>query len=183
MWSIQSGWLCRPNACAKYRSYCRPWLRQPRRSPCEPSKGELHDPSVLKIYWVFDAHFPGFARTTRASQVRALRFKVIQELTLERTIRYRRTNLVCLQNLSRRGLPTCAGGWTTQGCRAGHAAAVSRRSGTQAGRGTLFVAVSSPRATTTAVARSPVTLSAVRHMSRKRSTPRMIAIPSGGTPR
>ena len=34
--------------------------------------------------------------------------------------------------------------------------------------------------TTTAVARSPVTFSAVRHMSRKRSTPRMMPMPSGG---
>jgi len=40
----------------------------------------------------------------------------------------------------------------------------------------------SPRETTTAAARSPVTLSVVRHMSRKRSTPRMIPIPSVGTP-
>jgi MFS family permease len=40
----------------------------------------------------------------------------------------------------------------------------------------------SPRDTTTAAARSPVTLSVVRHMSRKRSTPRMSPMPSGGTP-
>ena len=38
------------------------------------------------------------------------------------------------------------------------------------------------RDTTTAAARSPVTLSVVRHMSRKRSTPRMRPMPSGGTP-
>ena len=36
--------------------------------------------------------------------------------------------------------------------------------------------------TTTAATRSPVTLSVVRHMSRKRSTPRIRPMPSGGTP-
>src|SRR5262249_4639338 len=38
----------------------------------------------------------------------------------------------------------------------------------------------SPRATETAAARSPTTLRVVRHMSRKRSTPRMSPSPSGG---
>src|SRR5678815_2689189 len=40
----------------------------------------------------------------------------------------------------------------------------------------------SPRDTTTAATRSPVTLSVVRHMSRKRSTPRISPSPSSGTP-
>jgi MFS family permease len=40
----------------------------------------------------------------------------------------------------------------------------------------------SPRETTTAAARSPLTLSVVRHMSRKRSTPKMSPMPSVGTP-
>jgi 5-methylcytosine-specific restriction endonuclease McrA len=40
----------------------------------------------------------------------------------------------------------------------------------------------SPRDTTTAATRSPVTLSVVRHMSRKRSTPRISPRPSSGTP-
>jgi RNA polymerase sigma factor (sigma-70 family) len=40
----------------------------------------------------------------------------------------------------------------------------------------------SPREMTTAAARSPLTLSVVRHMSRNRSTPRIMPIPSGGTP-
>jgi RNA polymerase sigma factor (sigma-70 family) len=40
----------------------------------------------------------------------------------------------------------------------------------------------SPREMTTAAAKSPLTLSVVRHMSRKRSTPSMMPIPSGGTP-
>jgi hypothetical protein len=43
-------------------------------------------------------------------------------------------------------------------------------------------APSSPRETTTAAARSPVTFKVVRHMSRKRSTPRIRPIPSTGTP-
>jgi RNA polymerase sigma factor (sigma-70 family) len=40
----------------------------------------------------------------------------------------------------------------------------------------------SPREITTAAARSPLTLSVVRHMSRNRSTPKIIPMPSGGTP-
>jgi RNA polymerase primary sigma factor len=40
----------------------------------------------------------------------------------------------------------------------------------------------SPREITTAATRSPLTLSVVRHMSRNRSTPRIIPMPSGGTP-
>src|SRR5439155_2955209 len=40
----------------------------------------------------------------------------------------------------------------------------------------------SARATYTAAVKSPHTLIVVRHMSRIRSTPRMIAIPSAGTP-
>jgi RNA polymerase sigma factor (sigma-70 family) len=40
----------------------------------------------------------------------------------------------------------------------------------------------SPREMTTAAARSPLTFNVVRHMSRNRSTPKMIPIPSGGTP-
>src|SRR6187397_749248 len=44
------------------------------------------------------------------------------------------------------------------------------------------VAGFSPRDTTTAATRSPVTLSVVRHMSRKRSTPRISPSPSSGTP-
>ena len=40
----------------------------------------------------------------------------------------------------------------------------------------------SPREMTTAAARSPLTFSVVRHMSRNRSTPKMMPIPSGGTP-
>src|SRR6267143_6507482 len=40
----------------------------------------------------------------------------------------------------------------------------------------------SVRATYTAAVRSPHTLTVVRHMSRIRSTPRMTAMPSGGTP-
>src|SRR3546814_9259646 len=40
----------------------------------------------------------------------------------------------------------------------------------------------SPRDTTTAAARSPVTFSVVRHMSRKRSTTSNSPMPSGGTP-
>jgi RNA polymerase sigma factor (sigma-70 family) len=44
------------------------------------------------------------------------------------------------------------------------------------------VAAGSPREITTAAARSPLTLRVVRHMSRNRSTPRIIPIPSGGTP-
>jgi len=40
----------------------------------------------------------------------------------------------------------------------------------------------SPREMTTAAAKSPLTFSVVRHMSRNRSTPKMIPIPSGGTP-
>src|SRR5258705_469187 len=40
----------------------------------------------------------------------------------------------------------------------------------------------SPREITTAAAKSPLTLRVVRHMSRKRSTPRIMPIPSGGTP-
>ena len=39
-----------------------------------------------------------------------------------------------------------------------------------------------PREMTTAAARSPLTLSVVRHMSRNLSTPRIMPIPSGGTP-
>ena len=51
-----------------------------------------------------------------------------------------------------------------------------------AGAANASAAGDSPRDTTTAAARSPVTLSVVRHMSRKRSTPRMSPIPSGGIP-
>jgi len=40
----------------------------------------------------------------------------------------------------------------------------------------------SPREITTAAARSPLTFSVVRHMSRNRSTPKMMPMPSGGTP-
>ena len=40
----------------------------------------------------------------------------------------------------------------------------------------------SPREITTAAARSPLTLRVVRHMSRNRSTPKIMPIPSGGTP-
>jgi RNA polymerase sigma factor (sigma-70 family) len=40
----------------------------------------------------------------------------------------------------------------------------------------------SPRETTTAAAKSPLTFNVVRHMSRNRSTPKMMPIPSGGTP-
>jgi len=40
----------------------------------------------------------------------------------------------------------------------------------------------SPRDTTTAAAKSPVTFSVVRHMSRNRSTPRIRPMPSTGTP-
>jgi RNA polymerase sigma factor (sigma-70 family) len=40
----------------------------------------------------------------------------------------------------------------------------------------------SPREMTTAAARSPLTFSVVRHMSRNLSTPKMMPIPSGGTP-
>ena len=40
----------------------------------------------------------------------------------------------------------------------------------------------SPREITTAAAKSPLTFSVVRHMSRNRSTPKMIPMPSGGTP-
>lgn len=40
----------------------------------------------------------------------------------------------------------------------------------------------SPREMTTAATRSPLTFSVVRHMSRNLSTPKMMPIPSGGTP-
>ena len=40
----------------------------------------------------------------------------------------------------------------------------------------------SPREMITAATRSPLTFSVVRHMSRNRSTPKMMPIPSGGTP-
>jgi RNA polymerase sigma factor (sigma-70 family) len=40
----------------------------------------------------------------------------------------------------------------------------------------------SPREITTAAAKSPLTFRVVRHMSRNRSTPKMMPIPSGGTP-
>jgi RNA polymerase sigma factor (sigma-70 family) len=40
----------------------------------------------------------------------------------------------------------------------------------------------SPREITTAAAKSPLTLSVVRHMSKNRSTPRIMPMPSGGTP-
>lgn len=43
-------------------------------------------------------------------------------------------------------------------------------------------AARSPRDITTAAARSPLTFKVVRHMSRNRSTPRIMPIPSGGTP-
>jgi RNA polymerase sigma factor (sigma-70 family) len=40
----------------------------------------------------------------------------------------------------------------------------------------------SPREMTTAAAKSPLTFNVVRHMSRNRSTPKMMPMPSGGTP-